>query len=75
MEKLAWIKDPYLKTRTEYLKDLLNAQKDGKDNTENNRVPENGNTSDKVEKNMLDSEIAIRQKIINHQDIMTYLLT
>jgi hypothetical protein len=40
----------------EYSKGLLNIQNEGEDSTENNRVPENGNTSDKAEMNMFDLE-------------------
>jgi hypothetical protein len=32
----------------EYFEELLSVQNIGEDCTENNRVPENGNTSDKV---------------------------
>jgi hypothetical protein len=52
--KLAWTEDAYLKTWMEYFKDLLNAENDCEDSTENNRVPENGNTLDKVRMNVLD---------------------
>jgi hypothetical protein len=44
--KLAWTKDAYLKIWMECFKDLLNIQNDGEDSTENNRVPENGNTAE-----------------------------
>jgi hypothetical protein len=55
-EKLAWgkKKKTYFTTLMEYLKDLLHARNGGEGSTENNTVPENGNTLDQVHMNMLD---------------------
>jgi hypothetical protein len=55
--KLAWTKDAYTKTLILYFMDLLNVQNVGEDNMENNRVSENGNTSDKMETHVLDLEV------------------
>jgi hypothetical protein len=45
----------------EYSKGLLNIQNEGEDSTENNRVLENSDTSDKAEMNMSHLEIVITQ--------------
>jgi hypothetical protein len=50
---------PGKKTWIRYFTYLLNIQNDVKDNTQNNRVPENDSTSDKVLINMLNLEIAV----------------
>jgi hypothetical protein len=59
--KLVWTKHAYFKTWMEHFKDLLKIQNYGEESTENNRVPENGNISDKVEMNVLNLEIVITQ--------------
>jgi hypothetical protein len=62
----------YLKTWMEQF--MLNIQNDGEESTENMRVLENGNTSDKVETYVLDLEMATTQiKIVDHLDMTKYL--